>query len=161
MGRSVGVGDHPAQHFTVEQKADFLLGTRFATVHPMWVVNWKQRLPLESDIALMLALAPLETGLSPRRQQIHSGQLSRNGELVGTEKRQFIYLCLVYSASIFFFFGFQILSNSIKQKRKEKAGKWAVPVPKVRPIADDEMFRVIRTGKRKSMILSLTRCLDR
>jgi len=25
-----------------------------------------------------------------------------------------------------------VLSNSIKQKRKEKAGKWNVPVPKVR-----------------------------
>ena len=40
----------------------------------------------------MLALAPLETGLSPRRQQIRLGQLSRNGELVGTEKRQFIII---------------------------------------------------------------------
>eukprot|EP00964_Phaeocystis_antarctica_P124695 scaffold88341_cov69-Phaeocystis_antarctica.AAC.1 len=27
----------------------------------------------------------------------------------------------------------QVLSNSIKQKRKEKAGKWNVPIPKVRP----------------------------
>jgi len=26
----------------------------------------------------------------------------------------------------------KILSNSIKQKRKEKAGKWAVPIPKIR-----------------------------
>jgi len=26
----------------------------------------------------------------------------------------------------------KVLSNSIKQKRKEKAGKWAVPIPKVR-----------------------------
>ncbi|RAL43806.1 unnamed protein product [Cuscuta campestris] len=42
------------------------------------------------------------------------------------------------------------LSNSIKQKRKEKAGKWDVPLPKVRPVAEDEMFRVIRTGKRKT-----------
>ncbi|KAI4323686.1 hypothetical protein L6164_023273 [Bauhinia variegata] len=36
-----------------------------------------------------------------------------------------------------------------KQKRK-KAGKWDVPLPKVRPVAEDEMFRVIRTGKRKT-----------
>eukprot|EP01083_Nonionella_stella_P160925 526516_1 len=43
----------------------------------------------------------------------------------------------------------KVLSNTIKQKRKEKAGKWAVPVPKVRPIAEAEMFKVIRTGKRK------------
>eukprot|EP00898_Chlorokybus_atmophyticus_P001443 jgi/Chlat1/229/Chrsp1S03041 len=44
----------------------------------------------------------------------------------------------------------KVLSNTIKQKRKEKAGKWEVPLPKVRPIAEDEMFRVIKSGKRKS-----------
>ncbi|KAJ7522519.1 hypothetical protein O6H91_18G015500 [Diphasiastrum complanatum] len=44
----------------------------------------------------------------------------------------------------------KVLSNTIKQKRKEKAGKWEVPLPKVRPIAQDEMFRVIRSGKRKT-----------
>nr|CAG8545202.1 2023_t:CDS:2 [Entrophospora candida] len=38
----------------------------------------------------------------------------------------------------------KILSNMIKQKRKEKAGKWTVPLPKVRGIAEDEMFRVFR-----------------
>eukprot|EP01006_Ploeotia_vitrea_P038889 TRINITY_DN66285_c7_g6_i1.p2 TRINITY_DN66285_c7_g6~~TRINITY_DN66285_c7_g6_i1.p2 ORF type:complete len:270 (-),score=130.47 TRINITY_DN66285_c7_g6_i1:138-920(-) len=43
----------------------------------------------------------------------------------------------------------KVLSNTVKQKRKEKAGKWNVPIPKVRPMADAEMFRVIRTGKRK------------
>eukprot|EP00188_Purpureofilum_apyrenoidigerum_P000630 Plantae.Rhodophyta-Purpureofilum_apyrenoidigerum.ctg12891.p1 GENE.Plantae.Rhodophyta-Purpureofilum_apyrenoidigerum.ctg12891~~Plantae.Rhodophyta-Purpureofilum_apyrenoidigerum.ctg12891.p1 ORF type:complete len:261 (+),score=48.25 Plantae.Rhodophyta-Purpureofilum_apyrenoidigerum.ctg12891:55-837(+) len=43
----------------------------------------------------------------------------------------------------------KVLSNSIKQKRKEKAGKWDVPLPKVRPVADDEIFKVMRTGKRK------------
>jgi len=43
----------------------------------------------------------------------------------------------------------KVLSNTIKQKRKEKAGKWNVPVPKVRPITEAEMFKVIRTGKRK------------
>jgi ribosome biogenesis protein NSA2 len=43
----------------------------------------------------------------------------------------------------------KVLSNMIKQKRKEKAGKWQVPLPKVRPMAEDEVFRVIRTGKRK------------
>ena len=37
----------------------------------------------------------------------------------------------------------------IKQKRKEKAGKWNVPLPKVRGIAEDEMFKVIKSGKRK------------
>jgi ribosome biogenesis protein NSA2 len=44
----------------------------------------------------------------------------------------------------------KVLSNMIKQKRKEKAGKWDVPLPKVRGIGDDEMFKVIKTGKRQS-----------
>ncbi|KAF3786208.1 Ribosome biogenesis NSA2-like protein [Nymphaea thermarum] len=74
----------------------------------------------------------------------------------------------------------KVLSNTIKQKRKEKAGKWEVPLPKpqglgfdflesiystlgmrvlypyhvlcdqVRPVAEDEMFRVVRSGKRKT-----------
>lgn len=42
----------------------------------------------------------------------------------------------------------KVLSNTIKQKRKEKAGKWEVPLPKVRPIAEDEMFKVLKSGKR-------------
>ncbi|KAJ1396060.1 Ribosomal protein S8e/ribosomal biogenesis NSA2 [Sesbania bispinosa] len=45
----------------------------------------------------------------------------------------------------------KVLSNTIKQKRKEKAGKWDVPLPKVRPVAEDEMFKVVRSGKRKSV----------
>jgi ribosome biogenesis protein NSA2 len=44
----------------------------------------------------------------------------------------------------------KVLSNSVKQKRKEKAGKWSVPVPKVRPITEAEMFKVLKTGKKKS-----------
>ncbi|KAG9284652.1 hypothetical protein G9A89_004694 [Geosiphon pyriformis] len=44
----------------------------------------------------------------------------------------------------------KILSNMIKQKRKEKAGKWAVPLPKVRGIAEDEMFKVLKTGKNRT-----------
>lgn len=44
----------------------------------------------------------------------------------------------------------KVLSNTVKQKRKEKAGKWAVPLPKVKPIADDEMFKTVITGKKKS-----------
>lgn len=35
----------------------------------------------------------------------------------------------------------KVLSNTIKQKRKEKAGKWEVPLPKVRPVAEQEMFK--------------------
>jgi ribosome biogenesis protein NSA2 len=44
----------------------------------------------------------------------------------------------------------KVLSNTIKQKRKEKAGKWTVPIPKVAPVADDEMFKVLRSGKRRN-----------
>nr|MBE5726241.1 intronic protein 259 [Cucujiformia] len=32
---------------------------------------------------------------------------------------------------------------------KEKAGKWDVPIPKVRAQGDSEVFRVVRTGKTK------------
>ncbi|XP_067000271.1 ribosome biogenesis protein NSA2 homolog [Anabrus simplex] len=41
----------------------------------------------------------------------------------------------------------KVLSNMIKQKRKEKAGKWDVPIPKVKAQADAEVFKVMRTGK--------------
>lgn len=44
----------------------------------------------------------------------------------------------------------KVLSNMIKQKRKEKAGKWAVPLPKVRPIPESELFKVFKSGKRQS-----------
>jgi len=41
----------------------------------------------------------------------------------------------------------KVLSNMIKQKRKEKAGKWEVPLPKVRAISEAEAFKVVKTGK--------------
>lgn len=44
----------------------------------------------------------------------------------------------------------KVLSNMIKQKRKEKAGKWKVPIDKVKPMTEDEMFKIMRTGKRKA-----------
>jgi len=44
----------------------------------------------------------------------------------------------------------KVLSNTVKQKRKEKAGKWNVPIPKVKPITEAEMFKVMKTGKRKA-----------
>jgi len=43
----------------------------------------------------------------------------------------------------------KILSNSVKQKRKERAGRYVVPLPKVTPISEAEMFKVIKTGKRQ------------
>ncbi|GMI35378.1 hypothetical protein TrRE_jg9526 [Triparma retinervis] len=44
----------------------------------------------------------------------------------------------------------KVLSNTVKQKRKEKAGKWDVPIPKVKPVADDEMFKVLKTGSKRN-----------
>merc|ERR1712166_955428 len=43
----------------------------------------------------------------------------------------------------------KVLSNTVKQKRKEKAGKWTVPIPKVAPVTESEMFKGIKTGKRQ------------
>lgn len=42
----------------------------------------------------------------------------------------------------------KILSNMIKQKRKEKAGKWKVPVAKVKQMSEAEMYSILKTGKR-------------
>jgi ribosome biogenesis protein NSA2 len=36
----------------------------------------------------------------------------------------------------------KVLSNMIKQKRKEKAGKWSVPIPKVKGMDEAEVFKV-------------------
>ena len=44
----------------------------------------------------------------------------------------------------------KMLSSMVKQQRKEKAGKYNVPLPKVKGIAEDEIFRVVKTGKKKS-----------
>jgi ribosome biogenesis protein NSA2 len=46
----------------------------------------------------------------------------------------------------------KVLSNTVKQKRKEKAGKWDVPIPKVKPVTDDEMFKALRTGKKRAKV---------
>ena len=43
----------------------------------------------------------------------------------------------------------KVLSNMIKQKRKEKAGKWKVPVEKVKAMSEEEMFKVQRSGQRR------------
>ncbi|KAK2069683.1 hypothetical protein P8C59_004237 [Phyllachora maydis] len=40
------------------------------------------------------------------------------------------------------------LSSQIKNKRAEKAAKFSVPLPKVRGISEEEMFRVVKTGKK-------------
>lgn len=42
------------------------------------------------------------------------------------------------------------LSTSIKQKRLEKADKFSVPLPKVKGMSEEEMFKVVKTGKSKS-----------
>jgi len=43
----------------------------------------------------------------------------------------------------------KVLSNMIKQKRKEKAGRWEVPISKVKAMSEAEMFAIIKSGKRK------------
>lgn len=43
----------------------------------------------------------------------------------------------------------KVLSNMIKQKRKEKAGKWEVPIPKVKAQSEAEVFKVMKSGKTK------------
>lgn len=40
------------------------------------------------------------------------------------------------------------LSSAIKDKRAEKAAKFAVPLPKVKGISEEEMFKVVKTGKK-------------
>jgi ribosome biogenesis protein NSA2 len=40
------------------------------------------------------------------------------------------------------------LSSAIKNKRAEKAAQFSVPLPKVRGIAESEMFSVVKTGKK-------------
>ncbi|KAE9583097.1 Ribosome biogenesis protein nsa2 [Colletotrichum fructicola] len=40
------------------------------------------------------------------------------------------------------------ISSQIKNKRAEKAARFAVPLPKVRGISEEEMFKVVGTGKK-------------
>merc|ERR1719186_1228550 len=41
----------------------------------------------------------------------------------------------------------KVISNMVKQKRKEKAGKWEVPIPTVRAPSEAEVFKVLKSGK--------------
>ena len=38
------------------------------------------------------------------------------------------------------------LSSAIKNKRNEKVAKFSVPLPKVKGISEEEMFKVVKTG---------------
>lgn len=40
------------------------------------------------------------------------------------------------------------LSSQIKDKRKEMAAKFSVPLPKVRGVAEEEVFKVVKTGRK-------------
>jgi ribosome biogenesis protein NSA2 len=42
------------------------------------------------------------------------------------------------------------LSTALKDKRKEKTAKFSVPLPKVKGMAEDEVFKVMKSGKRKA-----------
>ena len=40
------------------------------------------------------------------------------------------------------------LSSAIKNKRAEKTAKFSVPLPRVKGISEEEMFSVVKTGKK-------------
>ncbi len=40
------------------------------------------------------------------------------------------------------------LSSQIKEKRKERAAKFSVPLPKVRGVTEEEVFKVVKTGQK-------------
>ncbi|KAI0022319.1 ribosomal protein S8e [Xylariomycetidae sp. FL0641] len=40
------------------------------------------------------------------------------------------------------------LSSAIKNRRSEKSARFAVPLPQVRGISEEEMFKVVKTGKK-------------
>lgn len=40
------------------------------------------------------------------------------------------------------------LSSAVKNKRKEAAAKFSVPLPKVKGISEEEMFKAVKTGKK-------------
>ncbi|KAI1348243.1 ribosome biogenesis protein nsa2 [Xylaria sp. FL0043] len=42
------------------------------------------------------------------------------------------------------------LSSAIKNRRSEKSARYSVPIPKVSGISEEDMFKVVATGKRKS-----------
>ncbi len=42
------------------------------------------------------------------------------------------------------------LSSAVKNKRREMAAKFSVPLPKVRGISEEEMFKAVKTGKKTS-----------
>lgn len=42
------------------------------------------------------------------------------------------------------------LSSAIKNKRAEKTAKFSVPLPRVKGISEEEMFSVLKTGKKTS-----------
>uniref|UniRef100_A0A8C9GW84 Ribosome biogenesis protein NSA2 homolog n=1 Tax=Piliocolobus tephrosceles TaxID=591936 RepID=A0A8C9GW84_9PRIM len=43
----------------------------------------------------------------------------------------------------------KVLTNLLKQKRKNKVGKWDLPIPKVQALNEAEMLRVVKSGKRR------------
>lgn len=40
------------------------------------------------------------------------------------------------------------MSNELKQQKRARAAQWDVPIQKVQPLADAEVFKVLRSGKR-------------
>ncbi|KAH0571627.1 Ribosomal protein S8 [Spironucleus salmonicida] len=42
----------------------------------------------------------------------------------------------------------KILSNTVKQKKKQRSAQWSLPISQVNPLADSQVFKVLKSGKR-------------
>lgn len=51
----------------------------------------------------------------------------------------------------------KMISSSIKQKRQEKVNKYMVPLPRVKGLLEEEMFKVVKTGRKNSWKRMLTK----
>merc|ERR1711976_126126 len=46
----------------------------------------------------------------------------------------------------------KVLTNNLREKRREKSNRWAVPLPKIRALNETETVKIEKTGKRKKKI---------
>ncbi len=49
------------------------------------------------------------------------------------------------------------ISSMVKQKRKEKAGKWEVPLPAVKAQSEAEVFKILKSGQSRNRTASSLR----
>ena len=43
------------------------------------------------------------------------------------------------------------ISSMVKQKRKEKAGKWEVPLPAVKAQSEADVFKILKSGQSRKI----------